>query len=366
MISLGIYDASGKLVRVLHREDAVEDFTVGHDALETTWDGLDDAGNPLPGGRYSARGFVVADVKVEGVDNYFNDWVTDEDSPHLVHISQIGTQDRFLWLRATAADGKMLELLFTTATGKFEPAPPLPPAEFDLAKHAGPLIDPIAIVKGRNETVWTISHLAKGSPEVQVAQMAVDAQAPTTVLRTLPIPPNDPQPIGIAASPDEDRIFLLEQSPALERVRSLTLQSTTSAPGAAEAISDWKVDFEKKIVAHSNFALLNDSPTPVPNEHSEAPEMVEQKLRPNPLDRDRPGKVTLAVGFDRDGSFLKTRDGLPLRTVSDNGQIKRALLLAHGGDAVDVFQDDGALVEQFRISALDQMMAFDCGEFELK
>ena len=51
-ISLGIYDHDGKLVRVLHREDAISEFTAGHDALETVWDGNDDEGNPLPNGKY--------------------------------------------------------------------------------------------------------------------------------------------------------------------------------------------------------------------------------------------------------------------------------------------------------------------------
>src|SRR5215208_2374707 len=38
-ISLGIYDAKGKLVRVLFREADINEFTIGHDALSTTWDG---------------------------------------------------------------------------------------------------------------------------------------------------------------------------------------------------------------------------------------------------------------------------------------------------------------------------------------
>src|SRR5690242_860945 len=44
-ISLGIFDHAGKLIRVLHREDSISDFTVGTDALETSWDGMDDDGN---------------------------------------------------------------------------------------------------------------------------------------------------------------------------------------------------------------------------------------------------------------------------------------------------------------------------------
>ena len=84
------------------------------------------------------------------------------------------------------------------------------------------------------------------------------------------------------------------------------------------------------------------------------------------MQHDQPGKVDLAVGIDADGSFLKTADGLPLRTISDTPNLTRTLLAPHGDKTIDVFQDDGAVVEQFRVSNLDQMIAFDCGDFELK
>ncbi|HEX3817955.1 MAG TPA: hypothetical protein VHW03_06685 [Chthoniobacterales bacterium] len=365
-ISLGVYDQNGKLVRVLHREDDISEFTAGHDALETTWDGNDDAGHPLPPGRYRAHGFLVAAVKVEGVDDFFNDWVTDENSPHLAHISEIAARAKMLQLTGTAADGKEVHLLFDPATGKLDPTEPAPPEQLDRAKYEGALITPIALTAGRDNTVWAITHVARDSSELQVVQLSVDAQGQLSVLRKLAIAPNEPQPIGLGASPNEDRIFLLEQSPTVERVRSLTLQATAAAPEKGDVVSDWKIDFEKRIVAHQNFALLNDAPIAVPNDQSKTPTPTVQKLRPNPLDRDRPGKVELAVGFDADGSFLETVDGLPLRTVSDNAQIKRALITPHGDQAVDIFQDDGAVVEEFRVSQLDQMMAFDCGEFDLK
>jgi hypothetical protein len=90
------------------------------------------------------------------------------------------------------------------------------------------------------------------------------------------------------------------------------------------------------------------------------------KLQPNPLLNDDRMTVELAMGFDADGSFLKTADGLPLCTVSETQELIRALLAAHGANAIDVFQDDSAVVEQFRVSGVDQMMSFDCGGFELK
>ena len=64
-ISLGIYDQSGKLVRVLHHNAQLDDFTVGPDALVTRWDGKDDAQQDLPSGRYHGRGYMIGPLKRE-------------------------------------------------------------------------------------------------------------------------------------------------------------------------------------------------------------------------------------------------------------------------------------------------------------
>src|SRR5437016_13798045 len=88
-ISLGVYDAKGKLVRVLHREADINEFTIGSDALSTTWDGKDDAGENVPAGKYSAHGFVVGDLGIEGVGFFYNDFVTSDDSPRIRHLRNI-------------------------------------------------------------------------------------------------------------------------------------------------------------------------------------------------------------------------------------------------------------------------------------
>jgi hypothetical protein len=46
--------------------------------------------------------------------------------------------------------------------------------------------------------------------------------------------------------------------------------------------------------------------------------------------------------------------------------VNRAGIAAKSENAVDIWQDNGTSVHQFRISNVDQMMAFDCGQFELK
>ena len=174
-ISFGIYDTNRKLVRVLHREAKINNFTVDADSLNTTWDGKNDTGENLPAGKYHARGYLVGRLKVE----------------------QVGQAATF-------------------------------PAGFE-------------------------------------------------------------------------------------------------APGNARV-----------------------------------------KLMPNPLTNDANAIVDLDVGFDEQGSYLKTVDGLPLGTVSETHNLLRALIAKSSEKSVDVWQDNGTAVEQFRVSNIDKMMAFDCGDFELK
>ncbi len=93
---------------------------------------------------------------------------------------------------------------------------------------------------------------------------------------------------------------------------------------------------------------------------------VKVKLMPNPLANDERPIVDLGVGFDEEGSFLKTIDGLPLCIIRETPNLIRASIKKNGEKSVDVWQDDGAVVVRFRISNIDKMMAFDCGDLELK
>jgi hypothetical protein len=90
------------------------------------------------------------------------------------------------------------------------------------------------------------------------------------------------------------------------------------------------------------------------------------RLVPNPLRNDKRATLDIGIGFDSDGSYLKTNDELPLVTVSETPNLVRAGISKKSENAVDVWQDDGTTVRQFRISNVDKMMAFDCGEIELK
>jgi hypothetical protein len=360
-ISLGIYDAKGKLIRVLHREADINEFIIGNDALSTTWDGKDDAGENVPAGKYSAHGFVVGDLSIEGVGFFFNDFVTGDDSARIRHLRNVRLHDNELHVDVDLAGGEQATIVLDPKQAAF-----IRKMSIDSATHCeekSPLqnvTEAIDCAAGPNNTLWLIDKV-EGGARREVKQLSKNRE----LLRRMAIEQNEPQPSFIAASPTEDRIFLIEESPSVNRLRALSL-AASKTEGAGLTISDWKVDFEKKIIEHKNFSIVDDKPVASPPSGAAAPEKLKVKLAPNPLLADDRVTVELAVGFDADGSFLKTTDGLPLCSISETPELVRALLIAHGTNALDVFQDDGAVVEEFRVTGVEQMMSFDCGGFELK
>jgi hypothetical protein len=108
--------------------------------------------------------------------------------------------------------------------------------------------------------------------------------------------------------------------------------------------------------------LGETSPPPTESEAN----VVKVRLVRNPLRKDKRPVVEFGIGFNSEGSYLKTSDGLPLFKISETSNVTRAGISAKGENAVNVWYDDGTSVHQLRISNVDQMMAFDCGEFELR
>jgi hypothetical protein len=341
-ISVGVYDAKGKLVRVLFREADINEFDIGNDSLSTTWDGKDDAGENVPPGKYTAHGFVVGDLKIEGVGFFFNDWISSADGPRFSHIRSLALRDENLLLGVDLVPPGEGHVLYDIA----DKSVTLKDTDADKNDEAntGPT--------GRDDTRWVIE-------DAEVKQLSAKGE----FLRRLPILPNEPKPKAIAASLKQDRIYLLEEDENRQRVRALSL-SATKSESAEQTVSEWKVDFEKTIVAHKNFSIVDGKP--VASGPENIPDKVKVKLQANPLLNDDRVVVEMMMGFDADGSFIKTADGLPLCTISETQNLTRALLILNGTNTIDVFQDDGAVVEQFRVTGADEMMSFDCGGFELK
>ena len=86
LITLGVFDSSGHLVRTLHSLQPEDNFRKGLNGLVTNWDGCDDSGKNLPPGHYHIRGYLIPDLTVEGVDYHFNDWLAELNAPPLAWI----------------------------------------------------------------------------------------------------------------------------------------------------------------------------------------------------------------------------------------------------------------------------------------
>jgi hypothetical protein len=122
VISLGVYDAHGKLVRVLKQAADVDSFKSGLDGLFVDWDRTDANGKIAPAGKYSARGVLIGDVNISGVAYHLNDWVDDSQNLRVKTINSPASLDGRS-LAVLADTGRSEILVISAATGKAQRLP---------------------------------------------------------------------------------------------------------------------------------------------------------------------------------------------------------------------------------------------------
>ena len=185
--------------------------------------------------------------------------------------------------------------------------------------------------------------------------------------------------ISFVPPPLEGTISLgiYDKTGKLVRVLQQQAQFSEFATGADGLVTQWdgKNDDDQDLPSgkyHARGYLIGslklqdlDGSSPATGEN-EADAPVKVRLVRNPLRNEKRPIVQLRIAFDSDGSYLKTSDGLPLFSISETPNLIRAWITKKSENAVDVWQDDGTKIYQFRISNLDQMMAFDCGQVELR
>ncbi len=380
-LSLGIYDKARKLVRTLHREASEKEFTVGLNGFTTHWDGKDDAGNAAAPGRYTARGYSVGELEVEGIAYHCNDWVVDEDSPRLTRFTAMKVREQELLLAGFVQGTRLVVVHQELGTGaqsvekmddsgtllnggseQSVPSTHLPEVE-ELMREAQALGAPLRVKdEGMNGKTWVLENAGEDvGRHASVVQMDL---AGNERLRELVIPAADPQPVSIAASKSQDEIFLNERAEGRARVRGLRLKAPVQE-GDTETVSTWETFFEKNAWVCDTFAQvagkLGRSQPFKPDEK------ITVKLSPNPLFKDKQATIDLQVAVDEKGSYFRTSDGLPLCLIAETLHVKWAVMGREGKDkSITVFQSDGAVVEEFRVKKPANMMAFDAGEYDWK
>src|SRR5438132_2393972 len=228
--------------------------------------------------------------------------------------------------------------------------------------------------------VSACTAFAQESPTATPSPTPAESATPSPTLEQMPsAPPTRTVRLSFVPPPLEGKISpgLYDGNGKLVRVLHQEAELNDFTIGADALVTQWdgknddganlpagKYHARGYLVGHFTVEDLGQASFPA-MENNAIPN-VKVKLIPNPLRNDRRSIVDLGIGFDNDGSYLKTIDDLPLFTVSETPNLIRALITKKSEKSVDVWQDDGAAVHQFRVSNVDQMMAFDCGEFELK
>ena len=117
VISLGVYDAHGKLIRVLKQAADIDSFKSGLNGLFVDWDGTDANGKMAPSGKYYARGVSIGEVHISGVAYHLNDWVDDSQNLRVKAISSPALLDGRS-LAVLADTGRSEILIINAPSGK--------------------------------------------------------------------------------------------------------------------------------------------------------------------------------------------------------------------------------------------------------
>lgn len=454
-VSLGIYDQSGKLVRLLCDEWPIDRFAAGLNGLSTEWDGKDEAGLPVPAGVYRARGFVMGDIGVEGEAIHFNDWITSDDAPRIVSIGSVAVLDggdlvlaarlvgetgallRYSpraeqqWqvlakepipdavanVKVAAVSGRIFLLVdgrlraLDGTTGK-EASVVLPNlraldvsakgdrlavlsadkltifsasdfskvAEWDLPavravgaalleSEAGVVVGEdgslwhggekwnrvdlpgqtkvLSVAAGKNGTFWTLEQ--KGTSSPVVAQYSLEEGRLAEWVSSA-----GGSPTAFAASPVEDCFVAVFDAPSVQRAVAIR----RAAGGSWEFVAD------KAITASQGFGISGGKLSP---SSPDLPAEVTLNLAGNPLDPTAPRALVAIASDFAGGTGLATADGLPLVRVStEPGPARLMVVPGPSPNEVQFYRGDGACVEQYRLSNLDRIAAFDAGAVEME
>jgi len=445
VISLGVYDAGGKLVRVLKRAAEIDSFKSGLNGLFIDWDGKDSNGDPAPAGKYSARGVLVGDVNVSGQAYHLNDWV----DPSLTMPAKRILSAAFLngkSIGAFAEGGTGKQLLVDAINGKYRttdlpadtnsvkfdgshvlaicndrlvqvdpetrssvgerPYPNLrdadqwhgqwivlagnqlhsstdgadqsvtPPKE-DLAFCAQ--LDSSAVVASRNGNIWRFQDRQFSPIETGKSGQLLDMSAGKgdTIwllldvdsrrllrqvdlsgqrIQELDLPPDLQTARKLCGSrDDEDLLLTIDLNPG-ERVIGLHFQNSEAQQ------SVWQKWLDRSMTPFRYFDVKNGQVVPV-QEKIESP-TVSIQLAANPLENGAPESLSLGVIADETGAWISTTDGLPLLQVTKTKNIVQTKWTANGADGLQVFISNGSVVEEYRITGLENLYRFDAGSFD--
>ena len=166
-------------------------------------------------------------------------------------------------------------------------------------------------------------------------------------------------PVKVRASTAIEEIAVLETSGSALRLRVLSLvEAEPDAPG------DWAIVFDKTIQDCRRFGIVDGK---LAADAGAAPQtdQVNITLATGGLTSSAP-TLAVRVTFDRAGLWLQTRSGLRLAFLADQPNARRvALLLGPQKKFLTVFAGDDAVVAEYGVRGLGNIVEIDAGEIEL-
>ena len=398
-VSLGVFDASGKLVRILARQAPESSFIAGLDGLIAPWDGRNDAGEPVPPGTYAARGYFVGNaVKSEGIAFHFNDWIESEDSPPVVdlavsgisgdvlhltgHLLRPGTSGEqvaltysdkleivpssaeeaeppsaeaqpFSWQGRVLIQGPERELLVSDGRSVSARASDLPqaiPVEDDLRVRF--------LFAGNRENFWMIArHERAGikSP-VFVRQYSFRGE----LLRQLT---NAFDAESLCAAANSESLYLMSRLEAgALAVRGLRPLASESRP-AGEPV-DWEIFFEKSSQECANFGLVAGQLVPDAGQAAQSDKVSIQLASSTFLPQG--GRLPLRAGKLGEVVWLVDEKDIPVYPVSTLRDAGRFVLEGGKSGLVTAYIGNGAVVAEYEIKGLGQIAPIDAGETDVR
>ena len=200
---------------------------------------------------------------------------------------------------------------------------------------------------GRGQTFWALEENTTGA--LSVAQYSPEEG---NLARWTPAK-DEGKITWIAGSPGNDVFVAAVTNPSAQRTLAIRRKDA----------GGWEYVFDKKITACANFGWADGNLSPGTGD---LPAAVTADLGDNPLDPAAPRTLALRAFSDATGTGLSAADGLPLLRVLDGPGFPRVMMVAgQAPNTVRFFQGNGACVEEFVVSNLAAITAFDAGEIRM-
>ena len=204
------------------------------------------------------------------------------------------------------------------------------------------------LAAGKNDTIWL---LIQSSGALTLRQIDLSGKA----IQEFALPADLQSVRHFSANRADDKLLLEADEPGRQRTLGIQFVDSHSAQ------SVWGKWFERELTNFQYFDVRDGKVVPTTGKSSSIPVAVRPEN--NPLDNTRQANFQLVAAQQPDGVWIETLDGLPLLPVSQNTKSVQIKWVADGASAMRIFVSDGTVVEEFRVSGLQDLYRFDAGSF---